>query len=1665
MKRKYIIPLVVVGFIALPLLAMAVVTPYYSGGTGTTTAPAKGSLLVGANGTTYGPISVGGNGTCLVASSTAQGGIAWQTCTGSSTLTGLTVSNFASPNISQWTNNSGYISTSTGLTVLNFASPNISQWTNNSGYITSTPAFTNANASSGIAISTSSNFISIQNIGVVSHANNSASGGIDFSAASGTGITGVLHSLSNAQFTNGAGFITSAPATATIGGALAPFNFSTAFSGSSFTIATTTSGGSSTVTFTVPKNLSAFTNDAGFITTSTASAGTVVTSTAPTSGTIPIWTNTTNALGNSLITQANGVVTLPTSQFNGTSTFTGDMTIASATIINSSPRGYTLSSDFGAYINNLCTTGLANASSVQINLPGMNVPSSSYTTGINFNTLKGQCSLNGIGGNGTVLNWGGPTSTPAITLQSTAINTHVRGGGVFGIRLINQATGGVISTSTYPGNIGIMAGGSPGGAAYQFVMFNTINNFAYGEQVASNTYHFRTDYNVFNGNAIQIQVNSPVSNATEMLGYFGNDISDPANHNPSDCINLLSGDDIEFEQNMIDDCQTHVHNSAIAHFIDNKTEHPDTTYPNYVPFLQDNSSFSVLTIFNEKVYTSGGASGSFTALFDLNGQFDIQNVTVDKGAGTTTIADVLINSAGGTNQNGRFCNLTVNQFNGAPIAEFAPKGTYVPSSTWSGCAYQVGNSNISFSTMLSNGTFSSIGDAFSFMNGNNFGSLVVGTTTAPTPSNALSFSGIQPELVVYNGTNASDTMISVINTANGKGAQYAAVANSAFARYASKNTSNGATWYSGLNGTTAWSVLDASSSGNPIPFTIDLGAPSTTLRLGSQGNVLIGGGSQSLPSGLVANNRSLLQFGSVAIVGGNASGTYIGGNAPAGYTGDFANYQVTGTREFGIDASGDIFANGNINASGTITQAGVPVLTTSTNNFGGLTNASITATAPIAWSAGSVISWTGPATNTMMTVTPTNVLANNFHFTSAAGSAALNVTSSLYGFTDGRITINDATGSVFAANQGYALGILEATTTNNGGFVLVNPQLTGSARWWVDSGGTQHIDNGAGASLPIVINSGGGTLATGGTFNASGTITQSGVAVLTNTNVSGTINNIPIFTAAHTVGNSTLSQSGGATFLNATQIIDGGGNWTGNIVQAGPSSVITQNPTSTASLGNLIQSGGVLTFTTSTQVSGAQFCSGGEIMVASTTATTTLTLPTMATLASTTLTPCAASIWSSGFSQQMVVNSSTNNVTEAVGAGQNILYAAGTPTVLAPGQTWIVTGQFVNTSTVQGSQATGTILQVYTQLYQTSTPLTVTGNTITMSQITNGLVSANGSGVLSAFAGSTCAGGSYVSAVSATGTVTCSAPAGVISTSSAVTAFNFPYWNSAAALAGTSTIYYSTSTGNISIGTSTPANNTILIVSPAATAATTSIAFRNTGAATTDVSMGYFATGTAQDFRMTQTAGSFRFLMSGGGAEFFQNGNTRLQVGGSLESAPSAFYIDNTAATLGNITASTTPSNSSTSAAFQLGAFKPVAGNVSGTWIGINAASGYNGDFVNFQNNSSTEFKVSSSGIALFGGSVGVATSSGPTVSACGTTPTSTGSNSVANITLGTGGITACTYNFSPKWVNPPVCVVSDSSSTDAIEINSVSTSSVTLGFALSIAGGNAYLHCLGNPN
>lgn len=113
---------------------------------------------------------------------------------------------------------------------------------------------------------------------------------------------------------------------------------------------------------------------------------------------------------------------------------------------------------------------------------------------------------------------------------------------------------------------------------------------------------------------------------------------------------------------------------------------------------------------------------------------------------------------------------------------------------------------------------------------------------------------------------------------------------------------------------------------------------------------------------------------------------------------------------------------------------------------------------------------------------------------------------------------------------------------------------------------------------------------------------------------------------------------------------------------------------------------------------------------------------------------------------------------------------------------------------------------------------------------------------------------------------------------------------------------------------------------------------------------------------------------------------------------------------------------------------------------------------------------VGTASTTLLLGNIGFATSTVSVSSCGGGSPSVQGSNDVGKITLGTGGLSACTLNFTTStaqgtaWTSAPVCVVSNSSSTDAAEINSISTSTLVVNFAVTIAGGNVWYHCFGNP-
>lgn len=85
-----------------------------------------------------------------------------------------------------------------------------------------------------------------------------------------------------------------------------------------------------------------------------------------------------------------------------------------------------------------------------------------------------------------------------------------------------------------------------------------------------------------------------------------------------------------------------------------------------------------------------------------------------------------------------------------------------------------------------------------------------------------------------------------------------------------------------------------------------------------------------------------------------------------------------------------------------------------------------------------------------------------------------------------------------------------------------------------------------------------------------------------------------------------------------------------------------------------------------------------------------------------------------------------------------------------------------------------------------------------------------------------------------------------------------------------------------------------------------------------------------------------------------------------------------------------------------------------------------------------------------------------PTISSCGTSPSaSTGSgNQSGTITIGTGGITACTLTFTGTLPRTPKCFATTNSATVTAGVTSINTTAVAFGFSADLSGGVLRYQC-----
>jgi len=85
-----------------------------------------------------------------------------------------------------------------------------------------------------------------------------------------------------------------------------------------------------------------------------------------------------------------------------------------------------------------------------------------------------------------------------------------------------------------------------------------------------------------------------------------------------------------------------------------------------------------------------------------------------------------------------------------------------------------------------------------------------------------------------------------------------------------------------------------------------------------------------------------------------------------------------------------------------------------------------------------------------------------------------------------------------------------------------------------------------------------------------------------------------------------------------------------------------------------------------------------------------------------------------------------------------------------------------------------------------------------------------------------------------------------------------------------------------------------------------------------------------------------------------------------------------------------------------------------------------------------------------------------PSMGTCGSSPSVSGSDTAGLIAVGSGSVTSCTMNFANSYLNPPVCVESDTSTSVTADIISITTAAVTFGFSSSLGGGSIWYICIG---
>jgi hypothetical protein len=318
----------------------------------------------------------------------------------------------------------------------------------------------------------------------------------------------------------------------------------------------------------------------------------------------------------------------------------------------------------------------------------MNIPSSSWTTPINFGTNGEKFILDGVGGYASQLNYGGVG--PAITCNVGAPNVN---GGAYGTAY------GIYNIFFFgPGNSGtstaFVAGGS-NGCAGALVQGNTFKNWGIAIQEASNTWNFEVSNNtlVSNGQDFNtIPSNNSGENVRVLYNLFIDCISNGV-YQPTNCINFVTSSvsNAVVNGNSFDTAWMHIAPTNIQvaitqnHF-ENEAVSTGAASSSYL-VIDTSTLTSVFSSGNIYMNDSSSTNASPTSFITNNSNLYSSGDVLDSNAGITTVRFVL----NGSQSNNQECGLQ--NINGAVTNIFGQDNTGLNATSTQGSTCVTKNQN------------------------------------------------------------------------------------------------------------------------------------------------------------------------------------------------------------------------------------------------------------------------------------------------------------------------------------------------------------------------------------------------------------------------------------------------------------------------------------------------------------------------------------------------------------------------------------------------------------------------------------------------------------------------------------------------------------------------------------------------------------------------------------------------------------------------------------------------------------------------------------------------------------------------------------------------------------------------------------------------------------